>query len=76
MTAPGAPPASCDYETASGGACPNRARWKLTIADGGARPSISGEPVRYFAHACHYHRDEARAKLPHGSLKIESEEAL
>jgi len=70
---------SCDYETGSGGACPSRVRWKLTIRDVTAPASISGEPVRYTAHACHFHRDQARERIASqgtGSLRIESEEPL
>jgi hypothetical protein len=58
------PPVACEYETDRGGACPNRAVVKLTFEQEGAR-SMTGEPVRYFGHACHGHTAKAK-QVPDG----------
>jgi hypothetical protein len=67
------PPVACEYETDAGGACTHRAVVKLTFEQDGAR-SMTGEPVRYFGHACHTHTSKAK-RVPAG-IRIVSVEAL
>jgi hypothetical protein len=67
------PPVPCEYETDNGRACPNRAVVKLTFEQVGAR-SLTGEPVRYFGHACHGHTAKAK-QVPKG-IRLESVEEL
>jgi hypothetical protein len=67
------PPTGCEYET-EGRACPNVARVRLTFRDATVPAGISGEPVKYFGHACHGHLAQAR-RVPDG-IKLESEEKL
>lgn len=70
-----APPTGCEYETDAGGACPNRARFKLTFKDERAPAGLTGEPVRYLAHACVAHRDRIHQKSVAGVV-LEKEEPL
>lgn len=75
MTAPGAKaPTPCEYER-DGRACGKWARVRLTIRDMNAPPSISGEPVRFKAHACYECAARQRKSLPEG-LKVEEVEPL
>ncbi len=57
-------PIACEYERDNGGACPNRAFVKLTFEQIGVT-SMTGEPVRYFGHACHTHTPKAK-RVPDG----------
>jgi len=68
------PPTACEYETSSGAGCPNLARIRLTFRDITAPPSLSGEPVKFFGHACFSHLEKAR-RVPEG-IRIDSEESL
>lgn len=73
-TVTSAPPTSCEYETASGAACPNQACFRLVFRDAAAPASLSGEAVKYFGHACHGHLQ--KAKRAGGSIQLESVEEL
>lgn len=74
MTTTSDPPTSCEYETASGAACPHMARYRLVFRDGSAAASLSGEPVRFFGHACEGHLE--RAKRVPGGIVVDSVEPL
>lgn len=69
-------PIPCEYETPEGRACPNRARIRLTFVQPEAK-GISGEPVKFFTHACYGHleRAKATARLVVG-IELETTEAL
>ena len=71
-----APPTGCEYETDAGGACPNRARFKLTFKDERAPAGLTGEPVRYMAHACHGHYARIKCEGTAGGIVLEKEESL
>jgi hypothetical protein len=60
------PPVGCDYEVSGGRACPRVAAVRITFRDKNAPASISGEPVRFFANACHPCARKAREDLPAG----------
>ena len=68
-------PTPCEYETTDGRACPNAARRRFTWKQTNAPASISGEPIRYFAHACHAHTPTARTRVVVG-IELEKEEQL
>jgi hypothetical protein len=70
-----APPVGCDYETPRGNACPLRATVKITFRDTNAPPSISGEPVRFYANACPEHARKASTDLPAG-MRVDATEDL
>lgn len=69
-----APPTPCDYETADGRGCPNRARLRFTFVQPAVR-GLSGEPVKFYAHACFGHDGKARGSVVDG-ITLEHVEPL
>jgi hypothetical protein len=66
-------PIACEYETDAGGACRNIARLRLVFVQIGAT-SMTGEPVKFFAHACFEH--SRRARVTPESIRLESVEEI
>lgn len=62
-----APPLACEYETADGRACRFRARLRFTFVQR-AVTGLSGEPVKFYAHACYGHDRKARDSVVDGIL--------
>jgi hypothetical protein len=66
-SATAAPPTACEYESSDGSACRFRARLRFTFVQRAVK-GLSGEPVKFYAHACYGHDRKARDSVVDGIL--------